>query len=331
MDRVGSPEIELVASSAQLEALRPEWENLWRRTPGANPFQSPAWLLPWWRVFGNDRLRTLAFRERGRLIGLLPLYLLKEGDVRKLLPLGIGITDRLEPLLTPAQAVLALEWLAARPRDFDRLDLEDQAEDSTLLGASAPPAWIDEIHGCAPHPVLKLPQNRADLRSAVPRLGKLAYYRRRAARLGEAVLELATPSTLPDCLESLVQLHAARWTGRGEPGVLADPRVQAFHRLAAPQLLAAGLLRCHALRIDGRIAAVLYALADSDTAYAYLAGYDPDLHHPGLGALLIGQAIEHAAGEGLRAFDFLRGREPYKYDWGAVDRPTFGRSLRPPA
>jgi CelD/BcsL family acetyltransferase involved in cellulose biosynthesis len=331
MDGTASPEIELATSGARLEGLRPEWQALWRRTPDANPFQSPAWLLPWWRVFGNGHLLTLAFRDRGTLTGLLPLYLLEEGGVRKLLPLGIGITDRLDPLLIPVQAMLAMDRLTMLRHRFDRIDLADLAAGSPLLELPAPAAWSDERHCCTPRPVLPLPQGAADLRSTVPRLGKLAYYRRRAARLGDAVLELATPASLSDHLESLFQLHAAHWTGRDEPGVLADPRVRAFHRRAAPQLLALGLLRCHALRVDGRIVAVLYALADRGTVHAYLAGYDPRLHHPGLGALMIGHAIEQAAAEGLREFDFLRGREAYKYAWGAIDRPTFGRSLRPPA
>jgi CelD/BcsL family acetyltransferase involved in cellulose biosynthesis len=44
--------------------------------------------------------------------------------------------------------------------------------------------------------------------------------------------------------------------------------------------------------------------------------------------VLVGCAIEAAAEEGAREFDFLRGREAYKYRWGARDRPTFGRRLR---
>jgi CelD/BcsL family acetyltransferase involved in cellulose biosynthesis len=31
----------------------------------------------------------------------------------------------------------------------------------------------------------------------------------------------------------------------------------------------------------------------------------------------------------LQEFDFLRGREPYKYAWGAVDRPCHARRLTP--
>jgi hypothetical protein len=38
--------------------------------------------------------------------------------------------------------------------------------------------------------------------------------------------------------------------------------------------------------------------------------------------LLVARTIERAADEGAFVLDFLRGREPYKYEWGAVDRPA---------
>jgi hypothetical protein len=31
--------------------------------------------------------------------------------------------------------------------------------------------------------------------------------------------------------------------------------------------------------------------------------------------------------EGAREFDFLRGRERFKYRWGARERPCYGRML----
>jgi CelD/BcsL family acetyltransferase involved in cellulose biosynthesis len=37
--------------------------------------------------------------------------------------------------------------------------------------------------------------------------------------------------------------------------------------------------------------------------------------------LALGHAIEAAKAEGAASFDFLRGREPYKYAWGARDQP----------
>ena len=64
---------EVLATDAALRALRPEWEALWRRAT-ATPFQSPAWLLPWWGAFGTGRPRAAVLRGGdGRLLGLLPL------------------------------------------------------------------------------------------------------------------------------------------------------------------------------------------------------------------------------------------------------------------
>ncbi len=40
-----------------LDALRREWRLLWQRCPTATPFQSPDWLIPWWRRYGDGRLR----------------------------------------------------------------------------------------------------------------------------------------------------------------------------------------------------------------------------------------------------------------------------------
>jgi CelD/BcsL family acetyltransferase involved in cellulose biosynthesis len=39
-----------------------------------------------------------------------------------------------------------------------------------------------------------------------------------------------------------------------------------------------------------------------------------------MGSVLMYQAIRFAADAGARVFDFLRGTEPYKYRFGAVDR-----------
>ncbi|MDB5512047.1 MAG: family N-acetyltransferase [Enterovirga sp.] len=38
---------EILAGPADLATLEAAWWALWRRCPGASPFTSPAWLLPW--------------------------------------------------------------------------------------------------------------------------------------------------------------------------------------------------------------------------------------------------------------------------------------------
>jgi CelD/BcsL family acetyltransferase involved in cellulose biosynthesis len=81
------------------------------------------------------------------------------------------------------------------------------------------------------------------------------------------------------------------------------------------------------LRIDGRIIAVLYGMHAHRRTYFYLSGFDSEFARLSPGTLIVAAAIEHARREGAGAFDFMRGREPYKYRWGAIDRPNAMRRL----
>jgi CelD/BcsL family acetyltransferase involved in cellulose biosynthesis len=326
--------IEEITTSAALEALAPAWSDLWRRAAAATPFQSPAWLIPWWHHFGHGDLLVLAVRELGRLVGMLPLYVYREGALRKLLPLGIGVSDYGDALLDAEHAQGAvrcmLAHLAHTAERWDVCDLQPLPPTSALLAAEGRD-FAEERLELAPCPVLQLPGSAADLDAALPKRMRqnLRYYRRRAERQGALRCETARPESLPELLETFFALHGARWEQRGLPGVLADDAVRAFHTEAAAALMAQGVLRLHALRLDGRIVAMLYGFASKGRFYHYLGGFDPELRELSLGTLIIGHAVAQAMREDLSEFDFLRGREPYKYHWGAIDRPTFARRLWP--
>ncbi len=317
--------VTLLDSDAALLALAPEWEALWRRVPGASPFASPAWLLPWWRHFGTGAPRVAIQRTDGRLSGMLPLYRLDEPGVRKLLPIGAGTTDQLDALLEPGVAVGPLLQAAldhARADGVDVCDLIEVPPGSALHGI-APAGWHVAWSDGQPCPVLTLPATVAGLADAVPAntLRKLRMNRNRAARAGGFMIETAGPETVQALLSELVRLHQARWVAQGEPGALAGPAVLGFHRDAAPGLLGAGVLRLQVLRIGETVAAACYALlAGRDRILLYLSGFDAGLSFVSPGTLLLAAMLEQAVAEGRREADFLRGREGYKYAWGGVDR-----------
>lgn len=314
------------ADTQALERLAPEWWELWHRARDATPFQSPAWLLPWWRCFGQGSALVATVRRTDRLDGLAVFYMLDEGHGAKLLPVGIGVGDYLDPLLNPADGPDVLLALVENGLEANRIDLEGQRPGSALLAGPAPRGWHGEIQEREPAPVVPLASGLPA--AAASRLSRQAYYARRAQRLGRAVWVDADHDNLDELLDGLFALHAARWATRGEPGVLADPDVRTFHRQTAPELLAAGLLCLFGLRVDERLVAAFFGLRDEHRLLAYLGGYDPEILHPGLGAMTIGRAVAFACASGLQEFHFLRGREPYKYDWGAVDRPLYARCLR---
>ena len=64
--------VEVATDDEGLASLEEDWWDLWRRTPGATPFQSPAWLIPWWGRFHPGELFVIAVRCERRLVGLAP-------------------------------------------------------------------------------------------------------------------------------------------------------------------------------------------------------------------------------------------------------------------
>ncbi len=327
---------ELIETDAGLEALAPAWEALHRRIPGAMPFQSPRWLLPWWRTFGTGQPCITALYDGSDVVGLLPLYILDEPPERKLLPTGIGITDYLDVLLAPgldaAAELLGMALQAARRRGVTRCDLTDIPPGSPLRGIATPAEWHMSWHDADTCPVLFIPDAAKRLDDVLPAhmRRKLRMNRHRAMRRGGWVVQTATAATVHDILGALIRLHAGCWTARGEPGVLADPAVVAFHREAVPRLLTAGMLRLHALRIDGRVAACCYTLAAGhDRLLLYLSGLDTDFAFESPGSILLGEIIAAAIAEGRREIHFLRGDEAYKYAWGAQPRRNAACRLVP--
>lgn len=315
---------ERVDDRAGLQKLEPQWRALWRRALGATPFNHPDWLIPWCVHFGRRAVNAVALFRGDTLVALAPLEVWNEGGVRVLKFLGAGISDALDVLVDGDDAAALTRALWAALMDdksrFDLCELSPVPADSPLRSAALPARWTR----CEVSPQLHIVGGRS-LEEVVPRplCTAVRYNARRLQREAGVRFESATEDTAPKFVEALAALHRARWARRGEPGVLADPPVAAFHREVAPRFARLGMLRMEALRVDQAFVGVLYAFSARRRCHYYLSGFDPTWERRSPGSVLIGRAIEWAMAAGDQFFDFLRGAEPYKYRWGATDRPLW--------
>jgi CelD/BcsL family acetyltransferase involved in cellulose biosynthesis len=319
-------EIRILRAGEELAALQPQWWDLWRGAAAA-PFVTPAWLLPWWQLFRPGELRSVAVLDDGRLVGLAALYC----DRGRLLPVGIALSDYLDVLVDPAgSGVLpALARGVWELPDWDECSLEELPPGAAALALPAPEGCGDGAGPQSACPVLALPRSTDRLGEAIPadKLRKVRMSRHRAERRGGFAIESVGMDGIADFLRELTRLHRARWQEQGGSEALRGARVENFLEAATPRLAAAGLARLFLLRLGGRCAGAYYGLSDGRRAYAWLGGFDPEFARESPGTLLIAHAIEAAVGEGCREFHFLRGRERYKYEWGAVDRWSVRRVL----
>jgi len=314
-----------------LESIVAEWWDLFRTCPDATPFQSPAWLLPWWKRFGCGQPIVITVRYHTKLAGLGLFYIYPHGTEPKLFFIGKAVSDYLDLLVTPgqnrtqvSQMILdrALHQIAGwQSAEFDRLP-----PSSSLLQVQGPACVKD---GVCPEIVL----SGRSLTEFVTRKSTLINLRnriRRANKAGKVEFFTADEQNYDSLMDALVELHSKRMRAVGLLGMFSDPQMTRFLRDAGCQLLQAEMLRLHGMRLNGTTIAVLFEMLHGNRAYLYNFGFDPAYAAIGPATQLIAYAMETAAGEGAQIYDFLQGDETYKFNtWGAQPRYTYRVACQP--
>jgi CelD/BcsL family acetyltransferase involved in cellulose biosynthesis/SAM-dependent methyltransferase len=323
-------DVGVVSDIAGLETLEAAWWDLFDASAEATPFQSPAWLIAWWRAFHPGDLRTIVVRDGDRLVGLAPFYIERTTSGGRLLAMGIGTSDYLDVLVAPdcsGQALAAIGAAVEALPGWQEWELTDMAPFAAGRGLPALSGCTAEESLTAARHVLALTDDPAAL-LPTGKSRKLRMAEHRARRDGGHTIHRADAGSLDRLLTWLIDLHRRRWTGRGETGVFADPRVERCHREALPRLLRHGMLRLYGLERNGVVTAVQLGFQHRRRAFAYVAGFDPADAQVSPGTLLTAHAIREAQREGCRWFDFLKGEEAHKQSWGARGQEAFRRVWR---
>lgn len=313
----------------ELEIVRGDWRALWRRAAATTVFQSPDWLVAWWRHFAPGQLTCIALRRGEELVGIAPLY--HEEGSRRLLPLGISLSDCLDLLLPEENGDvvrLAMQAEIAGAADTNEICFPDVAPDASVLGLDLKRYFAKKqqdqpspelVLGPADDPLKNVPAHqRQNVRTA----------ENRARRRGCAVHEIVADE-LPRFIPALMQLHSRRQRQLGHPDVNQDTRVIPFFTESFSALAREGVVRAYSIACQGRLIGGYLGFLHRGRASYYLGGFDPEFTFESPGTILIGHAMRSAAVEGAHAFDFLRGGEPYKYAWGARDRRLLSLSFLP--
>ncbi len=338
------PLIERIDHGAVL-ALETEWEDLRRDSSASSPFMTWPWIRAWLETEGvNADLEVVTARdpESGRLMGVAPFYVAntRRGGlpVRELRLLGSG---------------------AAAPDHLDlvvRGDAPPDVADELWAAVAAAQRWhLINLDGVTTggHLARVVLRRRGDVAEALPcpylplaggwdlvasrfesRLRKnLDRYGRKLDRDAEVVERMVTDSAdLDETFDHLIELHQSNRAPKGDPGVFARPGMQRFLRRAAHRFLDAGRLRMWRLEAGGELIAVIWCVRAGDSVAFYTTGYDSKWSKYGPGRRIMARAIKGAIDEGATEFDFLRGDEPYKRQWGTelhhdfvIRRPTTPR------
>ena len=312
---------------AAFAALALKWRALLDRDPAASVFHTPHYLATWWLEFGAGlEPRIVEIGDGDDLRGVAALALSPDGTMS--FAGDHDTTDYRGPVSAPEdREEVAASVLAAVAGDtWDTFEMD---------GLSADSGWVEALTSAAKDAGYSVSEtaHEACPRATIPGASYDAYLAslpgklrheivRKARRLerdaGAFAVRLATEATLDDDLEKFFGMHRS---STGPKGRFMHEGMATFFGSFAWMLFSQGWLRLALLEIDGEAWAGVYAFRYGDSWDVWNSAFDHARRELAPGMVLMGECIRLAAEEGCTTFDFLRGTEPYKYRFGAVDVP----------
>lgn len=308
----------------------PIWQTLLDRDPDSHVFATPEWNRLWWDEFGAGKdLFFLTMRRGPDVAAIVPLYLKHDPD-REVFRFvgGIDLTDYLGPICSlddrDEVAASLVDWLTEQPGwdEFDAHNMPvpfgfaeylvdhvdrrgfdftlDQEETSAIL--RLPSSWDDYLDSLGS-------KQRHELRRKRRRLGR---------DYPDAVFRTANEETLEHDLKTFVEMHRG---AEGYKGHFMRPEIATFFERIARAFMPLGWLRLDFLEVGDRAVASTFAFEREGVFYLYNSAFESDAAAISPGFVLVSELIKTSIERGLKAFDFLRGPERYKYQLGAQAVP----------
>ena len=349
--------VECITEPSVFDDLAAEWEALLARSVTETTFLRPYWQKAWWRAYeAGKELRVLTVREEGgELVGIAPLFLHamavdpaaalpalnierpsvpEPSVVRRILhPVGgTEVSDYLDWIVARQEAPSTYKalwrYLANSVHDWDLLDLHCIPDGSPTLAhlpqlarSSGLSVSIEREEVC---PIIELQDSwdgylatlskkqRHEIRRKVRKAHREAQVEWRRAIAGDA---------LEEDIELFFRLHEA---SAPDKAAFWNDETRRFFRDVTWALHQEGRLELSLIYYNGEPVASLFCFREKDSILVYNSGYEPERYRSlSSGLVLLSHVIEDAIERGFREFDFLRGDERYKYDFGGVDKVIY--------
>jgi CelD/BcsL family acetyltransferase involved in cellulose biosynthesis len=313
-----------------------EWDFVLSRSFRPSPFLSRHFLAPWARTFASGHSKRIyRWVRNGETAGFLFLCLCDDEAGWELLG-GEQVSDSLDAVVVSGGEAGFWSEFLSRSRDLlstRPLLLPNLVEGSPSIAClprvCAELGYSFRLEEMDRSPYVPLPSSfeeylrllgtkeRHELRRKIRRAS--------AAAPGLSFRVTQTREEFEQDFPSFIALHRLSHTGKAE---FMDDRMAGFFRDMAEGFLSSGRLRLVSLSGEGVVMASALQIEWDGALLLYNSGFDPNYREVSPGLVLLARCIEDAIRHGFREYDFLRGKERYKYDLGGRDRIVYRAIIR---
>ncbi len=324
--------IDLIQSYAEFLTLKEDWNSLLTHSASHVPFLRHEYLANWWQTLGggeweNGNLAVLLYRdEKNTLEGIAPFFLNQE----KILFLGsFEISDYLDfiapPNVLPALISETIKMLSSDEfpewRTLDLYNIPENSPSIPLLRQAAQEAGFKaQLEIIQPAPAISLPTSWQEYLDSLD-----DRYRHEIERKNRKAEGYFLPvdwyivdndQNIENELDDFLGLMA---NNPEKESFLTDPMIKQI-KMSALAAHQEGWLQL-AFMVVGDIKAAGYLNFDFDgKIWVYNSGINPLFENISPGWVLLSKLIEWSIQEGRTGFDFMRGDEEYKFQFGGISK-----------
>lgn len=339
------PRIKLLRDRQELDSLKQDWSILHAKNKRNSPFSTWEWVSNYEKILmgRNERLNIVCvFNERGELAAVAPFLIKRErkyGLEFNIIELiggdGRLAADYMDVIIDPEYLDEGKDRLVdylMKETDFkwDLMRWSGILEDSTcwdLVRQFKKQGYESAGEAMDICPYIPLPETWEEYLNTLSKKSRYNVRKKRRDLEKEYKNSLFSivgdEDSLAKAMEWTCQLHRKRMVMKGIDGFSTSPEFWTFQKEVAKEFLSKGWLFLGILEVEGSPVSAQYGFKFNNKFFHYQTGLDPDYEKHSTGLISTGLMIENAFKEKLREYDFLRGREDYKFHWAQDVRTIY--------
>ena len=292
---------------AKISDLKEIWERLFEITEHPSPFFSYGWFYALGKCLVKKEIEAMVFYEERKAVGIFPAEIKNHnlsliGDER--------VTDLNGIIFNPHYLNKIIKVLADFIMEEDlRVELYPLAKESELMRLLPDMLKEEKVEKAEPFSVLKLPSSWDRYLNSLSSKNRHELRRKLTKAKGAEIKNLKAKY-----INKLFELMGSSST---EKKSFLSKEMKNFFSMLALYLEEIGALRLKASFYKGEIIGILFCFQMGNTVYAFNTGYNPDFLKLSPGFISFALDIKSAISEGFSYYNFLRGKERFKFDLGA--------------
>lgn len=329
--------VERIRDPKGFQKIQDVWNILLHSSDQECPFLAHEWISSWWKCFSEDDfLEILLLKdEKGNPVGIAPLMVQKN---TLCFIASEEVSDYCDFVVEKGRNEEffknVLNHVKTTHPDIEKIDLINIKSTSPTLDI-LPRMASKYGYSCSKTeievaPLLELPSSYEDYLGNLSKK-KRHELRRKLRRMesleGIRVEKITDTKNLPTYIDKFIALHRQRSPSKAK--FWKKPKMTAFFHEMARRFSLRKWIEMNVLFYEDRMLAALLNFTYADRIYFYNVAFDKDFARYSPGIYLFNHSIQEAISTRKKCADFLRGREEYKYYFGAEDSKIFRLILMP--